>query len=48
VVNLFIYQEAFGSMRFVQSAAMSVVVLVLTMALTAMFLIGTRALEKRF
>lgn len=48
VVNLFIYQEAFGAMRFAPSAAMSVIVLVLTMALTAVFLIGTRALEKRF
>lgn len=48
VVNLFIYQEAFSSMRFAQSAAMSVIVLVLTMALTAVFLVGTRALERRF
>ncbi len=48
VVNLFIYQEAFGSMRFAESAAMSVIVLIITMALTAMFLVGTRTLEKRF
>lgn len=48
VVNLFIYQEAFGSMHFAESAAMSVIVLVVTMALTAVFLAGTRQLEKRF
>jgi multiple sugar transport system permease protein len=48
VVNLFIYQEAFGSMQFALSAAMSVIVLVITMALTAVFLIGTRQLERRF
>lgn len=46
VVNLFIYEEAFRSLRFAESAAMSVVVLVLTMVLTAIFLRGTRYIEQ--
>lgn len=48
VINLFIYQEAFGSMKFAEAATMSVIVLVITMALTALFLRGTRLLEKNF
>jgi multiple sugar transport system permease protein len=48
VINLFIYREAFGSMKFAESAAMSVVVLVLTMVLTGIFLSGTRVLERRY
>ncbi|MBO6640348.1 MAG: sugar ABC transporter permease [Roseitalea sp.] len=48
VINLFIYEEAFRSLRFAESAAMAVIVLVLTMVLTALFLRGTRALEDRY
>jgi len=47
VVNLFIYEEAFRSLKFAESAAMSIIVLVLTMALTAVFLRGSRYLEER-
>lgn len=48
VINLFIYEEAFRSLRFAESAAMAVVVLVLTMVLTGIFLLGTRKLEERY
>ena len=47
VVNLFIYEEAFRSLKFAESAAMSIIVLVITMILTAIFLRGTRMLEDR-
>ena len=47
VINLFIYEEAFRSLRFAESAAMAVIVLVLTMVLTGIFLRGTRHLEDR-
>ena len=47
VINLFIYEEAFRSLRFAESAAMAVIVLVLTMVLTGIFLYGTRKLEQR-
>ncbi|MDN2582898.1 sugar ABC transporter permease [Aquibium sp. ELW1220] len=47
VINLFIYEEAFRSLRFAESAAMAVIVLVLTMVLTGIFLFGTRKLEER-
>lgn len=45
VINLFIYEEAFRSLRFAESAAMAVIVLVLTMGLTAVFLMGSKRLE---
>ncbi|EIM29944.1 carbohydrate ABC transporter permease [Microvirga lotononidis] len=48
VLNLFIYEEAFRSLRFAESSAMAVIVLVLTMVLTAIFLYGSRKLEERF
>lgn len=48
VINLFIYEEAFRSLRFAESAAMAVIVLVLTMVLTGIFLLGTRKLEGRY
>ncbi|MRX50115.1 ABC transporter permease subunit [Paracoccus sp. S-4012] len=48
VVNLYIYEQAFRSLRFAESAAMAVVVLVLTMILTGLFLIGTRRLERSY
>jgi multiple sugar transport system permease protein len=48
VVNLFIYEEAFRSLRFAQAAAMAVIVLVLTMVLTGLFLRGSRKLEDMF
>lgn len=48
VINLFIYEEAFRSLRFAESAAMAVVILVLTMVLTAIFLRGSRKLEELY
>ncbi|MDN5788120.1 carbohydrate ABC transporter permease, partial [Pseudorhodobacter sp.] len=48
VVNLYIYEQAFRSLRFAESAAMAVIVLIATMLLTGVFLIGTRKLENRF
>lgn len=48
VINLFIYQEAFRGLKFAESAAMSVVVLVITMVLTGIFLRGSRYLEQRY
>lgn len=45
VINLFIYEEAFRSLRFAESAAMAVIILVLTMALTAVFLYTSKRLE---
>lgn len=48
VVNLFVYQEAFQSLRFAESAAMAVIVLILTMILTFVFLRISRSLENRF
>jgi len=48
VVNLFIYEEAFRSLRFAEAAAMAVIVLVVTMLLTGIFLRGSRKLEEWF
>jgi multiple sugar transport system permease protein len=48
VINLFIYEEAFRSLKFAESAAMAVIILAITMVLTAMFLRGTQKLEKQF
>lgn len=48
VINLFIYEEAFRSLRFAESAAMAVIVLILTMVLTGIFLRGSRKLEELF
>lgn len=48
VINLFIYEEAFRSLRFAESAAMAVIILVVTMVLTALFLRGSRLLEERY
>lgn len=48
VINLFIYEEAFRSLRFAESAAMAVIILVLTMVLTGLFLFGARKLEDRY
>jgi multiple sugar transport system permease protein len=45
VINLFIYEQAFRSLHFAESAAMAVVILVITMILTGLFLHGTRKLE---
>ncbi|MCX7380414.1 MAG: sugar ABC transporter permease [Alphaproteobacteria bacterium] len=47
VVNLFIYEEAFRSLKFAESAAMSLIILVVTMVLTGIFLRGTKMLEER-
>lgn len=48
VVNLYIYEQAFRSLRFGESAAMAVIVLVITMILMVVFLRGTRKLEEKF
>jgi len=48
VINLFIYEEAFRSLRFAESAAMAVIVLIVTMVLTGLFLYGSRKLEELF
>lgn len=48
VVNLYIYEQAFRSLRFAESAAMAVIVLVLTMVLTGLFLVGTHRLERSY
>lgn len=48
VINLFIYEEAFRSLRFAESAAMAVIVLVLTMVFTGLFLRGSRKLEEMY
>jgi multiple sugar transport system permease protein len=48
VINLFIYEEAFRSLKFAVSAAMSIVVLVLTMVFTAIFLRASRKLENLY
>lgn len=46
VINLFIYEEAFRSLHFAESAAMAVIVLVGTMMLTGVFLGISRKLEQ--
>lgn len=48
VVNLYIYEEAFRSLKFAESSAMAVIVLVLTMILTMIFLRMTKKLEEKF
>ena len=48
VINLFIYEEAFRSLHFAESATMAVIVLALTMVLTGFFLYGSQKLEERF
>lgn len=48
VVNLYIYEEAFRGLRFAEASAMSVVVLIITMALTAVFLRTSNKLEEKF
>ncbi|WP_244610679.1 carbohydrate ABC transporter permease [Microvirga pakistanensis] len=45
VINLYIYEEAFRSLHFAESAAMAMIVLVGTMMLTGVFLRGSRKLE---
>ncbi|MGH3703331.1 MAG: carbohydrate ABC transporter permease [Agromyces sp.] len=47
VVNLYIYQQAFRLLKFSESSAMAVIVLVITMALTFVFLYGSKKLEDR-
>lgn len=47
VVNLFIYQQAFRLLKFSESSAMAVIVLVITMVLTFIFLAGSKKLEDR-
>ncbi|WP_350348880.1 sugar ABC transporter permease [Agromyces sp. G08B096] len=47
VVNLFIYQQAFRLLKFSESSAMAVIVLVITMILTFVFLSVSKKLEDR-
>ncbi len=47
VINMYIYEEAFRGLRFAESAAASMIVLVVTMVLTAVFLRTTRYFEER-
>ncbi|WP_200948610.1 carbohydrate ABC transporter permease [Microbacterium sp. Root61] len=47
VVNLYIYQQAFRLLKFSESSAMAVIVLVITMVLTFIFLYGSKKLEDR-
>lgn len=47
VVNLYIYRQAFQLLRFSESSAMAVIVLVLTTVLTLVFLWGSKKLEDR-
>lgn len=47
VVNLYIYQQAFRLLKFSESSAMAVIVLVITMILTFVFLLGSKKLEDR-
>ncbi|MFE6965464.1 carbohydrate ABC transporter permease [Agromyces sp. NPDC057679] len=47
VVNLYIYQQAFRLLKFSESSAMAVIVLVITMVLTFVFLYGSKKLEDR-
>lgn len=48
VVNLYVYQQAFQSQRFAETAAMAIIVLIITMMLTFAFLRISRNLENRF
>lgn len=48
VINLFIYEEAFRSLKFAESAAMAVIILVATMILTGVFLRASRSLERNY
>jgi len=48
IINLFIYEEAFRSLRFAESSAMAIVVLILTMIFTGIFLRGSRKLEELY
>lgn len=48
VVNLYIYEEAFRGLHFAEASAMSVIVLIITMALTAVFLRASTKLEEKF
>jgi len=47
VVNLFIYRQAFQLLKFSESSAMAVIVLVITTILTFVFLLGSKSLEDR-
>lgn len=48
VINLYIYEEAFRSLKFAESAALAVIVLIVTMILTGLFLYGSRKIEERY
>lgn len=47
VINMYIYEEAFRGLRFAESAAASMIILLVTMVLTAVFLRATRYFEER-
>ncbi|SDT34502.1 carbohydrate ABC transporter permease [Microlunatus soli] len=47
VVNLYVYRQAFQLLRFGTSSAMAIIVLIITVALTFVFLWGSKKLEDR-
>ena len=47
VINMYIYEEAFRGLRFAESSAASLIILFLTMLLTAVFLRTARYFEER-
>ena len=47
VINMYIYEEAFRGLRFAESSAASMLILILTMLLTAVFLRSARYFEER-
>lgn len=47
LINMYIYEEAFRGLRFAESAAASMIILFVTMLLTAIFLRTTRYFEER-
>lgn len=47
VVNLYIYQQAFQLLKFSESSAMAIIVLVITTALTLVFLWGSKKMEDK-
>ncbi|GAA3875035.1 sugar ABC transporter permease [Leifsonia kafniensis] len=48
VVNLYIYEQAFRSLKFGESSAMAVIILIITVILTLIFLAMSKKLEDRF
>jgi multiple sugar transport system permease protein len=47
LINMYIYEEAFRGLRFAESSAASMIILFVTMLLTAVFLRTARYFEER-